>query len=360
MNMTKEYTPAEAFPVGEFLRDEIEARGWTLTDFADILGRPQQAVSQIVNGHKEVTPSTAAEIAAATGTKAETWLRLQDAYRLWQLRNSRSSGKLDAVQRRAKMRLLVPVNELAKRGIIPKQGLDAQERAVCSLLEIPSIDDTPKFKVAARRSDDEQPLSPAQIAWLACVRRIAKTAKAKPFDLATTEQRAAELCRTVLNGEDLKNVPLTFAKSGVRVIYVAPFQGSKIDGVAYLDERGPVVAISGRIARLDSVLFTLLHELAHICRSHISRGYAIDSDIACKTTEKHEIEADELAARWALPEGIAIDPPFSRSRVLSYADSIGVSPAVVVGRLHHTQALPWSHLTKLTPGVRAELATWPQ
>lgn len=30
---------AEMFPVGEFLVDELEERGWTQADFAAILGR---------------------------------------------------------------------------------------------------------------------------------------------------------------------------------------------------------------------------------------------------------------------------------------------------------------------------------
>ncbi|MBI4897585.1 MAG: HigA family addiction module antidote protein [Actinobacteria bacterium] len=359
MSAIKAYQPAEVFPVGDYLRDEIESRGWTLTDFADILGRPQQVVSQIINGHKEITARTAAEIAAATGTNAETWLQLQDSYRLWQLRNNRSISALDEVQRRAKLRSLVPVNELRKRGIMPDHDLDAQERAICALLEISSIDDVPKFKVAARRSVDDQSLSPAQVAWLACVRLAAKKTTAKQFDLAATERFAARLCRTVQNGEDLKAVPRELAKTGVRAIYVAPFAGSKIDGVAYRDGRGPVVAVSGRIAGLDSVLFTLLHELAHVCSGHIDRGYAIDSDLASETSESHEIEADKLAADWVLLGGVAIDAPYSRSRVIHYAESIGVSPAVVVGRLHHTNALPWSHLRKLVPNVRAELASWP-
>ena len=32
--------PAEVFPPGEFVREELEARGWTQTDLAAILGRP--------------------------------------------------------------------------------------------------------------------------------------------------------------------------------------------------------------------------------------------------------------------------------------------------------------------------------
>ena len=48
--MTATYTPAEVFPAGEYLRDELDERGWTVTEFAAILGRPVQAVSEILNG----------------------------------------------------------------------------------------------------------------------------------------------------------------------------------------------------------------------------------------------------------------------------------------------------------------------
>jgi len=32
-------TPAEVFPPGEFIREEIEARGWSQVELAEILGR---------------------------------------------------------------------------------------------------------------------------------------------------------------------------------------------------------------------------------------------------------------------------------------------------------------------------------
>ncbi len=73
--------PAEVFPPGEFIRDELEARGWTQEEFADILGRPLQTVNQIINGKKEITAETARAIAEAFGTSAELWLNLQSAPR---------------------------------------------------------------------------------------------------------------------------------------------------------------------------------------------------------------------------------------------------------------------------------------
>src|SRR5579862_7827246 len=73
---------AEVFPPGEFLRDELEARGWTQTEFAEILGRPVRLVNEIIAGKRGITPETAKELAAALGTSAMMWLNLEAAYRL--------------------------------------------------------------------------------------------------------------------------------------------------------------------------------------------------------------------------------------------------------------------------------------
>ena len=89
---------AEVFPPGEFLREELEARGWTQQELATILGRPLQTVNQIINGRKEITPETAIELAEALGTSAEIWLNLESAYRLAQAK----AGD-PAVRRRARL-----------------------------------------------------------------------------------------------------------------------------------------------------------------------------------------------------------------------------------------------------------------
>jgi HTH-type transcriptional regulator/antitoxin HigA len=74
--------PAEVFPPGEYLRDEIEGRGWSQTEFAEIIGRPMRVVNEIIAGKVQITPKTAAEIAAALGTSPQYWMNLETAYQL--------------------------------------------------------------------------------------------------------------------------------------------------------------------------------------------------------------------------------------------------------------------------------------
>ncbi len=75
---------ATVFPPGDFIREELEARGWTQSQLARILGRPTQTVNLIINGKKEITTSTAVALGAALGTSPAFWLNLETAYRLAQ------------------------------------------------------------------------------------------------------------------------------------------------------------------------------------------------------------------------------------------------------------------------------------
>jgi len=74
--------PAAAFPPGDFIREELEARGWTQSDLAEILGRPFQTVNAIINGRKAITSRTARELEAALGPSAQFWMNLETSYQL--------------------------------------------------------------------------------------------------------------------------------------------------------------------------------------------------------------------------------------------------------------------------------------
>lgn len=83
-----ERIPAEVFPPGEFLADEIVERNWTQSEFAEIIRRPIRVVNEIISGKKAITPDTARELAAALGTSPQYWLNLQTAYDLWKAAKS--------------------------------------------------------------------------------------------------------------------------------------------------------------------------------------------------------------------------------------------------------------------------------
>ena len=75
--------PAEVFPPGEFIREELDARGWTQGDLAQIMDRPLRLVNELIAGKKQITPETANGLAEAFGDHDPLyWMNLDSAFRL--------------------------------------------------------------------------------------------------------------------------------------------------------------------------------------------------------------------------------------------------------------------------------------
>lgn len=147
---------AEVFPPGEFIRDELEERGWTQNDLAEIMGRPIQAISEIVSGKKAITPETAQGLAGAFGTTPELWLNLENAYRL-------SLTKTDSAQvaRKARLYSLAPVHDLVERGWIQgSSNVSILETEIIQFFGLQTIDDEPSRRFAARKSTAYDSMTP--------------------------------------------------------------------------------------------------------------------------------------------------------------------------------------------------------
>ena len=70
---------------GEYIRhDCLEPLELSVTRGAEALGISRKTLSGIVNGRANVTPNIALRLARGFGSTPKQWLRLQDAYSLWE------------------------------------------------------------------------------------------------------------------------------------------------------------------------------------------------------------------------------------------------------------------------------------
>ena len=70
---------------GEIIRDQcLQPLGLSVTDAAKGLGVTRKALSELLNGHAGISPEMAIRLEKAFGSTAETWLRMQLEYDLWQ------------------------------------------------------------------------------------------------------------------------------------------------------------------------------------------------------------------------------------------------------------------------------------
>ena len=75
--------PDIAIPPGEYLHEEIEARGLSQKELARRMGRPLNALNEIINGKKTITAETALQLEAVMPEiPARFWLNLETDYQL--------------------------------------------------------------------------------------------------------------------------------------------------------------------------------------------------------------------------------------------------------------------------------------
>ena len=84
--------PDIAIPPGEYLAEEIEARGISQKELAKRMGRPLNAINEIINGTKTITAETALQLEGVMPEiPARFWLNLETDYQLTKaLKNRRT------------------------------------------------------------------------------------------------------------------------------------------------------------------------------------------------------------------------------------------------------------------------------
>jgi HTH-type transcriptional regulator/antitoxin HigA len=75
--------PDIAIPPGEYLAEEIEARGISQKELAKRMRRPLNAINEIINGKKAITAETALQLEGVIPEiPARFWLNLETDYQL--------------------------------------------------------------------------------------------------------------------------------------------------------------------------------------------------------------------------------------------------------------------------------------
>lgn len=351
---------AEAFPPGEFIKEELEARGWSQEDLAEITGRQSSIISGLVNGKRAVSPNIASDLAAAFGTTAQFWMNLETAYQLF------AEGRADqTVARKARLYAKAPIKEMVKRGWIEASNdLDVLENRVLKFLEISSLDEEPKLSYAAKKSTPTA--NPSQVAWVCRAKKIARGVHAAKFSSRSFADALATLKELRANPEDVRHIPKVLAEGGVRLLLIETLPKGKIDGACFwLDESSPVIAISMRYDRLDHFWYIATHEFGHVDKRDALGGQPVlDVDLvgdqAIPFEDKTEMEKRaDLFAESFLVERPQIEnfiarvrPLYSKQKIKNFSARIGVHPAIVLGQLQHRKEVDWSHSREMLVKVR--------
>lgn len=336
---------------GVFIKDELEARGWDQSDLAFIVGTSVQQLNKILSGRGDITPKWAQQFAAAFDVNPQFFLKLQAMYDL-----QNAAQPEPGIRIRANWLSLFPVREMIKRGWIEDTEADLLDLQMMRFFDVNDVSQIPYFggdeiAHAAKKSSTDAAASyevptPEQLVWLHRVRVIAQGIDCPNYNRSKLQETLADLRAHMLDSDDFARIPELLLECGVRIVFVEPLKGSRIDGVCtWLDDQ-PVIGMSFRLNRADNAFFVLRHEIEHVLQEDGKTPNQIHVDVFEPERDDRELpdeekRADAAAAEFLIPQAKLTSfmnrkgDYISERDVLAFAARHHIHPAVVVGQIQY-------------------------
>ena len=320
----------------EFRMDQA---GMTPRDLVPFIGS-RSKVSEVLSGKRAITMPMARALHQHLGIPADTLLQ-QPGSSL-----PDPAGDIDWTK--------FPLGAMAKAGWIPtvQRMKDNAEDLVSALMQ--SAGASSQSAAMLYRKNDHRRVNAkaddyALQAW--CWQVMAQAHERTPASSYAPGTITPDFLRTVAQLSVLEDGPnrardLLF-QHGIRFEVVPHLPKTYLDGAALLlDDGEPVIGLTIRYDRIDNFWFTLLHEMAHV-GLHLEDGgedTAFVDDLSLRDVNKgrgdlREEQADEMAEEALIPweewEDSLVRQEPTPMRVMSFAHSLGVHPAIIAGRVRH-------------------------
>lgn len=344
--MTTVYTPtkraAKVFAPGRFIARELEAREWSQSDFAQIMGKTEGRISEIIHGKRAITPDMAQLLGAVFGSSAEFWLNLESKYRLAMQANE-EERKQAALK--AQIYDKLPIRELIKRGLLPQtDSLHTLLKAVLIFLNVDSIDNPIDLQFCFRASSSVKVEERARTAWCKIVENkalqfIDDLPEFKPNSVLSAVR---ELESYMEHAADLSKVAQILKQHGILFLYEKHLEHTGVDGACCIIRNHPVIALTLRHDYVDTFWFTLLHELGHCFYGDFD-----NSETAPDENRANQFAQDILVPQSTIKHLEAKCPYLSLGAIKHESQRIRRHPSIVLGQLKNKKIIDFKIGAKL-------------
>lgn len=344
--MGKQLKPFMNIPPGDFIREELETRGWKQEDLAQIVDLSPKHVSRIITGADSISQDVATRLASAFGQSPEYWMNLETQYRARLVAPSEQT--LEIVDR-ALIYNHMPIREMIRLGWIKDVGRNAAALAAevmafwgMTKLDFSFMDAKTAMCMRSSAALRKRFNSHHALTWL---RKARLEADATTVPKGALNRSAAEkIARRIPAYSASPKGVVTFLTDlntcGIRFVCVPHLPQTFLDGAAFCHGKQAVAAYTLRYDRVDNFWFVMAHELGHICKHLHEDSLAFLDSVDCDgKVNEQEKEADAFAREClgmdAMRTFAASSGRMSEERVCAYAEDAGVHPGIVVGFLQH-------------------------
>lgn len=325
-------------PPGLYIQEWLGENPMSQAALARLLGVSAKHVSKLVDGTASMTIETAQRLERVTGTPAYRWMQLETFYRSEQ---ERLAIEADPEPAKDVLRL-APLADLRKIGqftsTLNSVGACALEAmnffGVGSMEALRERLTQPTVGVAYREGSTTHDWA-ARATWLRLMEREAAGRDATPcFDrdaMPDLIESFRPLTRTPPS-HWAERIASDLAQVGVKVVFAPSLPKAGVYGATRWIDGAPVVGFSMHRKGEDQFWFTFFHEMLHLRDHQLSAEGFVSGEWGSSGKEE---EADQFARNLLIPE--ENEPRLAALRtpadVVEFAEEIGVSPGIVVGRL---------------------------
>lgn len=327
-------------PPGEYLAEVLEAKGMAQAELARRIGRPIQAINEIIKGEKSLTPTTALELERALDVPAHIWTGLESRFQL--IKAKEQEKKL--IQQELTHLPNTPYKQLADMGYVERTRDGTQKirelHRFYGVSSLVNLSETRAYAASFRRSPKGIASGYALAAWLRCAELRAAEAPADAYDKTKLRAALGEIrAMTKRDPADfLPELAGLLAGCGVALVLVPHFPKTYAHGATFWpksDKAVLLMSIRGKWA--DIFWFSLFHEIGHLLL-HKKTTFIDDGNTPSENLPLEQ-EADDFASNKLVPsdklhEFISRND-LRREAVRALAEEIGISVGIVVGRLQH-------------------------
>lgn len=337
--------PAPLLPPGTYIEEWMEDEEVTQRETAERLGISEKHLSRVVNGHCAISPDLAAKLEKVTTYPAEFWLTHQARF---DARTTQIPVTLNDIET---IKPLLPtkcITRLRKAGLVKSTWRNGEQlirelfthTKVANPSALKSSILGQRYSAAFRQSEAFKVKDGALWTWLEIVKtRAQETEPTAPFDENTLRAIIEDLKKISIKDPSVYVSETRELLMSAGVIFIAEpdIPGARISGASFQINEHPVIAITDKGKREDIFWFTLFHEIAHVLAGDF-KELIVDTD---NQPEKSisEQQADAWASEALLPQNATEELTSTGNRIdiNGIANKHNVSPAIVVGRLHHLQ-----------------------
>lgn len=334
-----------ATPPGATIKEQLNDRGMSQKEFAARMAMSEKHISKLINGTVQLTPDVAVRLEMVLGVPAKFWNNLEAIYRE-RLIKAESENAMDEDEVLTKQ---LPYNEMAKYGWVPETKNIKEKviylRKFFEVVELSLLESNQFTRIACRRLAITEKSDFALLAWAQEAKIEARSIHTNPINIKELVEIIPEIRKmTLQNPKDFcPELKEMLANCGIALVFLPHLKGSFLQGASFMDGSKIVVGLTARGKDADKFWFSLFHELAHIVLGHIGQMNG--------TTEQDEKAADN----WSKDKLISTENfeqfkkqnSFSASNVVAFAESIGIAPGIVVGRLQNEGCIQHSMLNNL-------------